>query len=192
LSTIDVLSFRDRDGWRSWLAENYSDKDEVWVYILRKGSKGAGLRLEEAVDEAVCFGWIDSKMKSLNGDKFILRFCKRKPKSVWSKINRCRVERMIRSGRMTKVGLVSVEEAKRTGMWDKAYTSKVSPVIPGDLEEALRLNSPAIEIFMRLPNSAKLQLIVWVKGAKRSETRKKRINECIRKVITQQMLNRII
>jgi uncharacterized protein YdeI (YjbR/CyaY-like superfamily) len=71
LSNISVLSFRDRDEWRSWLAENYSTKDEAWVYIMRKQSKEAGLRLKDAVDEAVCFGWIDSKMKSLNGDRFI-------------------------------------------------------------------------------------------------------------------------
>ena len=182
MSTIDVLLFRDRDEWRSWLEKNHSTRDEVWVYILRKGSKEAGLRLEEAVDEAVCFGWIDSKMKSLNGDRFILRFCKRKSDSVWSKLNRSRVERMMESGRMTEAGLVSVEEAKRTGMWDKAYTSKVSPIIPEDLAEALELNPPAKDNFMRLSNSAKLQLIVWVEGAKRSEIRKKRIKECVEKI----------
>jgi len=173
----------DRNEWRSWLAENYSVKDEVWVYILRKRSKSAGLRLEEAVDEAVCFGWIDRKMKSLDGDQFILRFCKRKPNSVWSEINRIRVERMIKSGRMTEAGLVSIEEAKRAGMWDKVYTSKVSPIVPEDLAEALRLNPPAMNNFICLSNSAKLQLIVWVEGAKRSETRKKRIKKCIEKVI---------
>lgn len=183
MSTIDALSFRDRDEWRSWLAKNYSTKDEVWVYIVRKPSKQAGLRLEEAIDEAVCFGWIDSKMKSLNRDQFILRFCKRRTNSVWSKINRSKAERMIKSGRMTEAGLVSVEEAKRTGMWDKAYTSKVSPIIPEDLAEALRLNPPAMDNFMRFSNSAKLQLIVWVEGAKRSETRKKRIKECVEKAV---------
>ena len=184
MSTIDVLSFRERDEWRNWLAENYSIKDEVWVYIQRKRSKGIGLRLEEAVEEAICFGWIDSKMKSLDGDRFILRFCKRKLNSVWSKINRSRVERMIKSGRMTESGLVSIEEAKRTGMWDKAYTSKVSPIIPDDLAEALRMNPPAMDNFMRFSNSAKLQFIVWVEGAKRSETRKKRIREGVEKVVS--------
>lgn len=172
MSIIDVLSFRDRDEWRSWLAENYSTKDEVWVYIVRKRSKEGGLRLEEAVDEAVCFGWIDSKMKSLNKDRFMLRFCKRNADSVWSKLNRSRVERMMASGRMTEAGLISVEEAKRTGKWDKAYTSKISPNIPEDLAEVLRMNPPAMDKFMRPSNSAKLQLIVWVEGAKRSETRK--------------------
>jgi len=90
---------------------------------------------------------------------------------------------MIKSGGMTEAGLVSVEEAKRTGMWDKAYTSKVSPIIPEDLAEALRLNPPAMDNFMRFSNSAKLQLIVWVEGAKRSETRKKRIKECVEKAV---------
>ena len=182
MSTIDVLSFSDRDEWRSWLAENYATKDEVWIYIVRKRSKMTGLRLEEAVDEAVCFGWIDGKMKSLNSDRFMLRFCKRKTDSVWSKINRRRAERMIESGRMMEVGLVSVEEAKKAGKWDKAYTSKVSPIVPEDLAEALRLHPPAMDNFMRLSNSAKLQLIVWIEGAKRSETRKKRIKECVEKV----------
>jgi len=121
-------------------------------------------------------------MKSLDENRFILRFCKRKPESVWSKINRGRVERMMKSGRMTEAGLASVEEAKRMGMWDKAYTSKVSPNVPKDLAEALRLNPSAIDNFMRLSNSAKLQLIVWVEEAKRSETRKKRIKECVEEV----------
>ena len=183
MSTIDALSFRDRDEWRSWLAKNYCTKDEVWVYIWRKRSKEAGLKLEEAVDEAVCFGWIDSKMKSLNGDRFILRFCKLKSASVWSKLNRNRVERIMKSGRMTEAGFVSVKEAKRTGKWDKAYTSKVSPIVPEDLVEALRLNPPAMDNFTHLSNSAKLQLIIWIEEAKRSETRKKRINACVEKII---------
>ena len=122
-------------------------------------------------------------MKSLNNSKFILRFCKHKSDSVWSKINRIRVEMMIGSARMTEAGLVTVEEAKRVGSWNKAYTSKVRPIIPEDLAEALRLNPLAMDNFMRLSNSAKLQFIVWVEGAKRSETRKKRIKECIEKII---------
>jgi uncharacterized protein YdeI (YjbR/CyaY-like superfamily) len=183
LSTFDVLSFRDRDEWRCWLADNHSAKDEAWIYIIKKRSKEAGLRLDEAVDEAICFGWIDGKMKSIDEDRFILRFCKRKSYSVWSKINRSRAERMMKSGMMTEAGLISVDEAKRSGMWDKAYTSKVSPIIPEDLAKALRLNPPAIDNFMRLSNSAKLQLIVWVEKAKRPETRKKRIEECLKKVL---------
>lgn len=182
LSTLNAILFTSRDEWRSWLEKNHSTKDEVWIYIQRKQSTEIGLRLEEAVDEAICFGWIDSRMKSLNGDKFVLRFCKRKPDSVWSKINRSRAERMIDSGRMTEAGLASVGEAKKTGKWYNVYTSKVSPTIPKDPEKALRQSPPAMDNFLRLSNSAKLQLIVWVEDAKKPETRQKRIKECIKKV----------
>ncbi|MDQ1278815.1 MAG: hypothetical protein QG670_75 [Thermoproteota archaeon] len=184
MSSDNVLSFTSRDEWRSWLEKNHSTEDEIWVYILRKHSNEVGLMLEEAVDEAICYGWIDSKMKSLNGDKFVLRFCKRKPNSYWSKINRNRAEKMIESGRMSEAGLASVEAAKKTGIWYNVYTSKVSPTVPKDLAEALRLNPPSMDNFTSLSNTAKLQLIAWVEEAKKPETRKKRINEYVKKSIT--------
>ena len=183
MSDVDTLSFSARDEWRNWLVKNHTTTDDAWIYILKKTSKKQGLRYYEAVDEAICFGWIDSKMRSLDSESFILRFTKRKPNSVWSKINRDRVERMIKSDRMTAAGLASVEEAKRTGKWDKAYTSKTSPTIPKDLEDALKTHPDAMENFMRLSNSAKLQLTVWIDEAKRAGTRKKRINECIGRII---------
>ena len=183
LSDIDALYFSGRDEWRNWLLKNHTTRNDAWIYILKKTSMKQGLRYDDAVDEAICFGWIDSKMRSLNSDSFILRFTKRRPNSVWSKINRDRVERMIASDRMTSAGLPSVEEAKRTGKWDKAYTSKTSPVIPKDLEDALKMHPHAMDNFMLLSNSTRLQLIVWIDEAKRSETRKKRISECISRIV---------
>lgn len=163
--------------------ENHSVKADVWIYIIKKGVGEAGLSLEEAVDEAVCFGWIDGKMKSVDEKRFILRFSKRRPSSVWSKINRDRAEKMIESGRMAEAGLESVEEAKKTGNWYNAYTSKVSPTVPKDLAEALRTNPIAMDGFTHLSNSARLQLIVWIENAKKPETRRKRIDKCIRRIV---------
>ena len=179
----EILSLSRRDEWRSWLTKNHMTRDCVWVNILKKNAGKKGLRLDEAVDEAIRFGWIDGKMRSVSKESFILRFTKRRPNSVWSKINRERAERMMHSGRMMPAGLASVEEAKRNGKWDKAYTSRISPIIPKDLGDALKAHPPAMENFQHLSNSAKLQLITWIDEAKKMATRKKRIKECIEKMV---------
>ena len=186
---LETISFRNRDEWRSWLAANHNKKKDVWLFITRKKAEKDGLKLQEAVEEALCFGWIDSKMKSFDNNRFILRFSKRNPHSIWSKINQSRVQKMIELEKMTEAGLISVEEAKINGTWNRAYTSKVNPIVPKDLEEILNLNPSAKERFMTLTNSTKLQLIVWIEGAKRLETRKKRINECLRRVQVTKLKN---
>jgi uncharacterized protein YdeI (YjbR/CyaY-like superfamily) len=175
------LEFGDRVGWRRWLEENHSSVDGAWVIIQRKGSEREGLRYEEAVDGAVCFGWIDSRMNSIDGERFRLRFSPRRRGSVWSLLNRERAERLIEAGLMEEAGLRAVEEAKGNGMWDAAYTSRVEPEVPEDLSEALKENKEAWENFEAFSNSAKLMYVRWVEGAKREGTRARRISEVVRK-----------
>lgn len=181
MSGSEGLEFRDRAGWRRWLEENHSEEDAAWVVIQKKGSERKGLRYDEAVDEAVCFGWIDGGMRRMDGDRFRLWFSPRRRGSVWSLLNRERAERLMDAGLMEEAGLRAVEEARENGMWDAAYTSRVEPEVPEDLMEALREDGEAWRNFEGFSNSAKLIYVHWVESAKRKGTRARRISEVVRR-----------
>jgi uncharacterized protein YdeI (YjbR/CyaY-like superfamily) len=181
MAELGGVGFSNREEWRRWLHENGSTQDGIWVVIQKKGSRKKGLRLEEAVDEAVCFGWIDGGMRSVDDDSFILRFSPRRRNSIWSLKNVERAEMMIEVGRMTEAGLEAIEEAKRDGRWESAYTSRVEPEVPEELERALRESPKAWENFKDFPNSTKLQYVHWVVTAKREKTRLRRILEVVRR-----------
>ena len=183
MSVSEGLEFRDNVGWRRWLEENHSVEDGAWVIIHKKGSRREGLRYEEAVDEAVCFGWIDGGMRSLDGERFRLWFSPRRRGSVWSLLNRGRAERLMEAGLMAEAGLRAVEDAKESDMWDAAYTSRVEPEVPEDLMEALRENQEALRNFEGFSNSAKLIYVHWVESAKREGTRMRRISEVVRRAV---------
>ena len=180
------LSFTNRGDWRDWLKENYDRKRYVWLTIYKKSSKKKGLTLEDAVEEAICFGWIDGKLKRVDVERFILRFSPRKAKSVWSRINKERAERLVKSKRMAAAGLATIEEAKRNGLWNSAYTNKTKDDIPLDLKEALMKEKEAWGNFQRFANSYRNMYIGWVNSAKTAETRIRRIN----KVVEQSLLNK--
>jgi uncharacterized protein YdeI (YjbR/CyaY-like superfamily) len=171
--------FLSGEEWRSWLSDNHPEAPEIWVVIQKKRSSKLGLRYEEAVDEAVCFGWIDGKMNRIDEDSFILRFSPRRKNSIWSRLNRERAERMIAAGRMAEAGLAAIEEAKSNGRWDSAYSSREEPDVPEDLEAALRRSPPAWKNFNNFPNSTKFQYVHWVEDAKREKTRLRRIGEVV-------------
>ena len=127
--------FLNSKEWRKWLEDNHSSEREVWVIIYKKKSGKKGLKYQESVEEDVCFGWIDSKMQSIDAFRFRQRFSPRKKNSVWSKNNKETAEKMIRTGKMTQVGLETIDEAKRNRRWDTAYSSKAVSRIPKDLEK---------------------------------------------------------
>jgi uncharacterized protein YdeI (YjbR/CyaY-like superfamily) len=173
--------FLDRSEWRRWLQEHHSSEKEIWVLIHKKDSGKKGLKYEEAVEEAVCFGWIDGKMQSVDDFRFRQRFSPRKKNSPWSKSNKQRAEKMIQTGKMTPAGFETISEAKRNGKWDTAYSSSMVPSVPKDLEEALKKNGLSWMNFKSYSNSTKLQCIYWVNNAKKDETRRKRIANLVMK-----------
>jgi len=175
------LEFVDRCEWRRWLEENHSAEKEIGVIIHRKNSGSRGLRYEEAVEEAICFGWIDGKMQSLDAAMFRQRFTPRKKGSIWSKSNRDRAEKMIREEKMAPAGFEAVCEAKGNGRWNAAYSSKAALTIPEDLAEALKKNGVAWKNFCGFSNSTKRQYVYWVNSAKKDETRRKRIASVVLK-----------
>ena len=173
------LAFKDREGWRRWLEENHVREKEAGVIIQKVRSPYPGVTYEEALDEAMCFGWIDGKMRSLDENSFTLRFSPRRRNSVWSLSNVERAERIMREGGMTEAGYRAMEDAKSSGRWDSAYTSRVSPQVPRDLEEAMKANEEAWANFQRFSNSVKLMYVYWVEEAKKEETRTGRIMEVV-------------
>ncbi len=178
---VDAVYIKDSADWRRWLDENHDSRPEAWLVIYKKHSGKTGITYDEALEEALCFGWIDGKMQGLDGEKFVLRFSPRKVNSVWSKINKEKAERLIKSGRMTEAGLAKIEEAKRNGRWEAAYTNQSQDKIPPDLESALMENDTARLNFQKFANSYRNMYIGWVAGARTEVTRRKRILEVVKR-----------
>ena len=173
--------FLHRKEWRKWLEENHSSERGIWVIIHKKNSGKKGLKYHEAVEEAICFGWIDSKMQSIDAERFRQRFSPRRKNSIWSKGNKEKAEKMIQAGKMTQAGFETINEAKRNGKWDIAYSAKMPLAVPKDLAKALKENELAWKNFEKFSNSTKLQYIYWVNSAKKDETRRKRIIVVVKK-----------
>ena len=174
----DVETFcpANREEWRQWLLENHDSSQSVWLLQYKQKSTKPSLSWSDSVDEALCFGWIDSTRKTVDAESFIQFFGKRKPKSNWSKINKAKVQRLIEEGLMTEAGYKSIEIAKQNGSWTILDTVE-ELFVPNDLEKALHSYSGAKDYFDNLSKSAKKMLLHWVVSAKRPETREKRINE---------------
>lgn len=173
------LHFPDRDAWRLWLEANNAAQAEAWVAILKKHTPRPGVYLEEAVEEALCFGWIDSVMKSTGLGFYYLRFTPRKPGSAWSVSNQQRVERLIAQGKMTEAGLAKVREAKENGEWEAAIQREDSSTLPEDLAQALEQNPQAQANFANYPASHKKQILYWLSSARTEKTRHKRLREIV-------------
>jgi len=172
---MTALLFKDKKEFRAWLASNHSRSEGVWLILHRKEASHGDLTLMEANEEALCFGWIDGHLKKLDHDRFILRFTPRRPNSAWSELNKKKAQRLIRAGKMTKAGLEKIKEAKRNGLWAKAYTLRKKRALPQDLSRALKKDKVAWKNFNTFALGQKNQYIFWVEGAKTAETRKKRI-----------------
>jgi uncharacterized protein YdeI (YjbR/CyaY-like superfamily) len=162
--------------WRRWLEENHLKEQAVWVVFYTKSSGKPTMTWSEAVDEALCFGWIDSKVTSMGDGRLHQFFSKRKAKSTWSKINKEKIERLTADGLMKQAGYESIERAKENGSW--TILDEVEElVVPKDFEDALGQYEEAMEYFLGLSKSVKKMMLYWLVSAKRPETRQKRIDE---------------
>lgn len=176
----ELRTFSGRSEWRGWLAQHHSTENEAWVVILKKGAAVAGVPYEDAVEEALCYGWIDGKMHGIDRDCYALRFSPRRARSLWSLSNRERAEALTERGLMTEAGLEKIEEARRNGRWDEAYSSRSAPDVPREVKDALSADPAVWTAFDAMTNSDKLRYMVWVKSAKQEKTRQRRIQELIR------------
>ncbi len=173
-----TFNAKSRAEWRNWLEQNHQSEKLVWLVISRKGSKMPGVSYEEAVEEALCFGWIDSRANRKDAQSFYLLIAKRNPKSYWSRSNRERAQKLIEQGLMTKARLYIIELAKKTGTWT-ALEKIENSTIPDDLQKQFDQNKTAFENFQAFASSSKQMILYWIQDAKRPETRQKRIEETV-------------
>jgi uncharacterized protein YdeI (YjbR/CyaY-like superfamily) len=175
IETIYPLSSSD---WRKWLKDNHHAKQSIWVVQYKRKSTKPTISWTEAVDEALCYGWIDSTRKSIDEESFRQLFTRRKPSSVWSKINKHKVVQLINEGRMEQAGLKSIEIAKQNGSW--TILDEVEElIIPDDLKKAFDTHPSAESYFGNLSKSNKKIVLKSIAVAKRAETREKRIKEFV-------------
>jgi len=175
---IEIFYPSSQMAWRKWLQENHYSKQAVWLVFYSKKSGLETLTWSDAVDVALCFGWIDSKKIKIDEKTAHQFFSKRKPKSTWSKINKNKVEKLIAEGLMTDAGLACIETAKQNGSW--TILDEVEElVIPADLEAAFAGKPNAKDFFLSLSKSARKIMLAWLLFAKTTETRQKRIAEII-------------
>lgn len=177
----EPVFFEDRIAWRRWLQRNHDKASEIWILAYKTHVQKRSVTYIEALEEALCYGWIDSRMRRIDDEKHMWRFAPRKLDSIWSLSNRKRAERLTKEGRMAAPGLAKVEAAKRSGEWDKAFAPSKPPKMPKELKEALMEDDKAWRNFQAFAKSYQTMYIYWVSSAKREETRTKRIREVVRR-----------
>jgi uncharacterized protein YdeI (YjbR/CyaY-like superfamily) len=165
-----------RSEWRQWLAANHSQIMGVWLVSYKKGTGKPRVEYDEAVEEALCFGWVDSKPNKLDAERSLLWFAPRKTGTGWSRPNKLRIERLTRAGLMAGAGLAKIEQAKLDGSWAKLDAVE-DLEIPEDLGQSLALHPPAAANFEAFPRSAKRGILEWIANAKTKETRARRVEE---------------
>lgn len=176
---IETYCPKSRADWRKWLEKNHQSKHSIWLVYFKSSTKVPSVSWSEAVDEALCFGWIDSTKKTIDKERYMQYFSKRKSNSTWSKINKEKIAKLIQDNLMRKAGFDSIETAKQNGTWS-LMDDVEKLIIPEDLRIALNKNESSMEFFRNQSKSIKKAMLHWVVIAKRSETRKKRIAEIAR------------
>jgi uncharacterized protein YdeI (YjbR/CyaY-like superfamily) len=166
----------NRKAWRKWLTANHTSTEAVCLVVFHKNSATPNISYDEAVEEALCFGWIDNKGMKRDAESMYLQFCPRKEKSNWSKPNRERAERMIRQRLMKKAGQVFIDIAKKSGKWDESLQADV---IPPDLQNLFDKKKKAIQHFQGFAPSTRRLIIQWILDAKKPETRRDRIEKTV-------------
>ncbi len=177
---IKTYYAKSRNAWRKWLEKNHAKEASVWLIMYKKDAGVPSVYYPEAVEEALCFGWIDSKPNKRDEQSYYQFFSKRNPKSKWSAINKASVDRLTKAGLMMPAGMQMVELAKATGTWD-ALNDIDAIKIPDDLFTALKKNKAAKGYFDAFPKSVKRGILEWISNAKKAETRDKRIAETVEK-----------
>jgi uncharacterized protein YdeI (YjbR/CyaY-like superfamily) len=175
--------FKTAAAWRAWLERNHAREKEICLIYYKKASGKKSVTYEEALEEALCFGWIDSIVNRLDDERYMQKWTPRNAESIWSAANKARIKKLIAQGRMAEPGLAKIEAAKRNGSWNKL--SDIDRIgrtseIPEDLRSALAGNPPAQEKFERLAPSQKKLWAWWILSAKKPETRERRIAETVK------------
>lgn len=176
---LPVLLFTSQQDWHNWLKENHNQHQGLWLKHAKKSSGKQSVSYGEALEEALCYGWIDSQKQAYDSDYYLQKFTPRGPKSIWSKVNVAKAEVLLKADRMRSAGLAAIDLAKQDGRWDAAYDSSSTSKIPEDFQVALDKNPKAKQYFETL-NRANVYAFYWrIQTAKKPETRKSRIEKFI-------------
>jgi uncharacterized protein YdeI (YjbR/CyaY-like superfamily) len=175
-----VVSFADQADWRAWLAAHHSGAPEgVWLKIAKKGGVVASLDYPQALEVALCYGWIDGQKRGLDETHWLQRFTPRRSRSIWSKVNRAKAEALVETGEMQPAGLAEMERAKADGRWDAAYDGQRTSTVPDDLAAALAGNAVAREFFATLDSANRYAILHRLQTAKKPETRARRLAQFV-------------
>ena len=176
---LPILPFASKKKWADWLAKQYDKTTGIWIKIAKKDSGIPSLTYEEALDVALCYGWIDGQKKGLDDQYWLQKFTPRGPKSIWSKINTEKAERLIASSEMKPAGLKAIEAAKNDGRWEAAYASQKNISIPEDFQAALEKNKKAKAFFSTLKSAERYSFLFRLHNTKKPEIRANRIQKFI-------------
>ena len=176
---LPILPFASKKKWADWLAKQHDKSAGVWLKLAKKGSEIPSVTYDEAVDSALCYGWIDGQKKGFNDKYWLQKFTPRGARSIWSKINTEKAEKLIKSGEMKLAGLSAIELAKQDGRWDAAYESQKNISVPDDFQAALDKNAKAKAFFTTLNSVNRYAILFRIHNVKRAETRTKRIQQFV-------------
>jgi uncharacterized protein YdeI (YjbR/CyaY-like superfamily) len=174
-SGLPIMAFPSRDAWAAWLDEYHTDSTGTWLALLKKGAGEGGVSYSDAVEVALCYGWIDGQAGKLNDRFWLQRFTPRRAKSIWSRVNRDRALALMARGEMQPAGLREVERAQADGRWQAAYEPPSTMEVPDDLRQALAANPAAAEAFAALNRTNRYSILHRIHAAKKPETRTRRI-----------------
>jgi uncharacterized protein YdeI (YjbR/CyaY-like superfamily) len=178
-SVDDIAEFGSAEEWEDWLDKNHSSSKGIWVRIFKKGSGVKSVSVAEALDVALCYGWITGQARPHDDTSWLGRFVPRRPKSIWSKVNTGHVERLLKEGRMRPAGLKQVEEAKRDGRWGRAYSPPSGAKAPADFTRALRKNEAALAFFKTLNRGNVYAILFRLENTKSEEARRTKIRQMV-------------
>lgn len=176
---LPVVTFGVANDWREWLASNHSGTTGLWLRFFKKDSGKQTFSYSQALDEALCYGWIDGQAKRVDEESYMQKFTPRRKNSLWSKRNTEHIERLIREGRMKPAGLKEIEDAKADGRWAKAYNSPVNMELPDDFRDELAKDRKALAFFESLNKTNKYAIVWRLETAKKPETRKRRMDKIL-------------
>lgn len=174
-----ILAFASPEGWEAWLEREHATSDGVWIKFAKKGTGVPSVAYAEALEVALCYGWIDSQALSLDERFYLQKFTPRRARSKWSRVNRDKVTLLTKQGRMKPAGLAQVESAKSDGRWQAAYESSRTVTVPDDLRRALDENPRAREFFATLSKSNRYAIVYQLHDAKKPETRARRLEKFV-------------
>jgi uncharacterized protein YdeI (YjbR/CyaY-like superfamily) len=178
-SGLPVLSFASLAALETWFAAQPSDAVGVWIKFAKKGAPGATIAKAEAIDAALCHGWIDGKLEKYDETYWLIRFTPRRPSSKWSLLNRTRALELVKQGRMRSVGRAQIDAAKADGRWNRAYAPASGAEVPSDLQSALKKNPVAAAFFKELSGRNRYAILYRIGTVKKAETRKRKIDEFV-------------